>query len=94
VARGSHPFTLEQIDGDPVSLDILIEDGPVVLVFAHSDCPTSTLALRRIAAIQDRVGVRVACVAEETPEGVLWEPSRSSMRLSSRLACWECRRTG
>ena len=76
------PFTLEQIDGDPVSLASLIGDGPLVLVFAHGDCPTSTLALRRIAAIQDRVGVTVACVAEETPEGAARLARRTGIRFT------------
>ncbi len=69
MAGATHPFTLEQIDGDPVSLDMLTERGPVVLVFAHGDCPTSTLALRRLAGLQPRFGLTVACVAEESPEG-------------------------
>ena len=36
-------FTLPRIDGPPVSLDELLHDGPLVLVFAHADCPTSAL---------------------------------------------------
>ena len=61
------PFTLERIDGEPLSLEALASEGPVVLVFAHADCPTSTLALRRLAAIRNGDGAALACVAEETP---------------------------
>ncbi len=69
MASAAHRFTLERIDGDPLSLDALTADGPVVLVFAHADCPTSTLALRRLAGLgQGPAGVALACVAEETPE--------------------------
>ena len=57
----AHPFTLEQIDSGPVSLETLSARGPVVLVFAHADCPTSTLTLRRLAAIRrQRATVRTA----------------------------------
>ncbi len=59
-------FTLPQTDGDPVALATLLAEGPVVLVFAHADCPTSVLALRRLAELGP--AARVACVAEETPE--------------------------
>jgi peroxiredoxin len=59
-------FTLPRIDGPPVSLADLLEGGPQVLVFAHGDCPTSALALRRLAEIGD--GANVTCIFEEPPE--------------------------
>src|SRR5712691_2221609 len=59
-------FTLPRIDGPPVSLHELLKAGPLVLIFAHGDCPTSTLTLRRLAAVGG--GVRVVCVVEEAPE--------------------------
>jgi hypothetical protein len=68
VARQAHPFTLDQVDGAPLSLDALLSDGPAVIVFAHADCPTSTLTLRRLAAIQSRSRPALACIAEEPPE--------------------------
>lgn len=69
MASAAPAFTLERIDGDPLSLDAMTADGPVVLVFAHADCPTSTLALRRLAELEPgQAGVALACVAEETPE--------------------------
>src|SRR3954469_10263211 len=58
---------LPSIDGPPVTLGALLKDRErLVLVFAHSDCPTSTLALRRLA----RLGATddIVCIAEETPE--------------------------
>src|SRR6478672_2778552 len=60
-------FTLPRIDGPPASLQELLQAGPLVLVFAHSDCPTSTLTLRRLAALNG-VGARTVFVFEETPE--------------------------
>ena len=80
MAGGAHPFTLERIDGDPVSLDALTEHGPVVLVFAHGDCPTSTLALRRLAPLAVPPGVTLACVAEETPEAAARLARRTGIR--------------
>ena len=65
----AHPFTLESIDGAPLSLDELAADRPVVLIFAHGDCPTSTLTLRRLAAVAQQADVRLACVAEEPLAG-------------------------
>ena len=76
----THPFTLEQIDSGPVSLETLSDRGPVVLVFAHADCPTSTLTLRRLAALGDNPGVRLACIAEETPSGAARLARRTGIR--------------
>ena len=71
-------FTLPQTDGDPVALGALLADGPVVLVFAHADCPTSVLALRRLAALGP--GARIACLAEETPEAAARLARRTGFR--------------
>jgi hypothetical protein len=60
-------FLLPSIDGPAVALGTLLEGRErLVLVFAHSDCPTSTLALRRLS----RLGAHdeLVCVAEEPPE--------------------------
>ena len=67
MAGVAHPFTLDRIDGDPLSLDELTAGGPTVVVFAHADCPTSTLTLRRLANVRAADGLTLACVAEETP---------------------------
>jgi peroxiredoxin len=66
VPAAAPDFTLPRVDGPPVSLRELLADGQLVLVFAHGDCPTSTLTLRRLAALGD--GAHVVCIAEETPE--------------------------
>jgi hypothetical protein len=58
---------LPSIDGPAVALAALLESRErLVLVFAHGDCPTSTLALRRLS----RLGAHteLVCVAEEPPE--------------------------
>src|SRR5690349_16971777 len=59
-------FTLPRIDGPPASLQELLQDGPLILVFAHADCPTSTLTLRRLAELNG--GPRIVYVFEEEPE--------------------------
>src|SRR5689334_14180710 len=59
-------FVLPRIDGPPASLRDLLQEGPLVLVFAHAYCPTSTLTLRRLAELNG--GPRIVYVFEETPE--------------------------
>src|SRR5262249_32385973 len=76
----AHSFTLERIDGDPVSMDELTAGGPAVIVFAHADCPTSTLALRRLAAAAAVDGITLACVAEETPARAAQLARRTGVR--------------
>ncbi len=66
MTSGAPDFTLPRIDGPPISLGSLLETGPVVLVFAHGDCPTSALALRRLSTLGK--GARIVCVVEEAPE--------------------------
>jgi hypothetical protein len=61
----AQPFTLESIDGGPRSLDVLTRDRPIVLVFAHGDCPTSTLTLRRLAEVAEQADVGLVCIAED-----------------------------
>ena len=57
-------FDLPRVDGPPVSLADLLAGGPAVLVFAHADCPTSSLALRRLAGAP--VGdARLVVIAQE-----------------------------
>ncbi|MEJ7569897.1 MAG: redoxin domain-containing protein [Gaiellaceae bacterium] len=81
MASAAPRFTLARIDGDPLSLDALTAGGPVVLVFAHADCPTSALALRRLAGLgQGPAGVALACVAEETPEAASRLARRTGIR--------------
>jgi len=59
---------LERLDGPPVSIADLFAGERVVLVFVHGDCPTSLLALRRLAAAGDSAA-RLVCVAEEDVVG-------------------------
>jgi hypothetical protein len=58
---------LPSIDGPAVVVGKLLDHRErLVLVFAHADCPTSTLALRRLS----RLGAHaeLVCIAEEPPE--------------------------
>jgi hypothetical protein len=56
---------LERVDGPPVAVSEL---GRALVVFVHGDCPTSLLALRRLAAVTDPA-VPLVCVAEEDVVG-------------------------
>jgi hypothetical protein len=60
-------LTLPRIDGAPVALDELTARERVALLFAHADCPTSLLALRRLATarLDERA---LVCIAQEPPE--------------------------
>jgi hypothetical protein len=59
---------LERLDGPPVAISDLCARERVVLVFVHGDCPTSLLALRRLASAGDP-SARLVCVAEEDVVG-------------------------
>ena len=72
-------LTVTPLRGGAVELRALAGDEPVLLVFAHRDCPTSALALRHLA--DARAGaVRVVVVAEEPPE----EAARLALRAGLR----------
>ncbi len=71
-------FTLPRIDGPPASLDELLQDGPLILVFAHADCPTSSMTLRRLAGLDD--AARIVYVFEETPEDAARLARRTGVR--------------
>lgn len=60
-------FVLERTDGGRLSLAEARADGPVVLVFAAEECPTSALTLQRLAPVA-RAGARVVVVVEDPPE--------------------------
>lgn len=72
-------FTLPLAGGDPVSLATLVAEGPRLLVFAHADCPTSHLALRHLAALENGP-VKPVLVAEEPPEQAARMARRSGIR--------------
>ncbi|HEU0316240.1 MAG TPA: redoxin domain-containing protein, partial [Solirubrobacteraceae bacterium] len=57
-------FTLPRIDAEAeAGLQDFLADGPVVLVFAHADCPTTLLALR---CLSQAAAGRIVVVAQET----------------------------
>jgi peroxiredoxin len=61
-------FELESVAGGPVHLRDLLADGPLLLVFASEECPTSALALRRLAPAVEtlaQLGIAVAAVFED-----------------------------
>ena len=64
-------FVLPSVRDGPVSLTELRSGRPAVLVFVAEECPTCTLALRRLAPLAARLqeaGVALAAVFEDPPE--------------------------
>ena len=62
---------LPSVDGGPVRLADSGGDKRALLLFVHEDCPTSMLALDRLASVEgelDRAGVRLVVVAQDPPE--------------------------
>ena len=68
-------FALPAIDADALRLSELLGAAGtkrVVLLFAHADCPTTRLALRRLGPLGPTLGAegtRLVVVAEESPAG-------------------------
>lgn len=67
------PFTLEGADGQTLSLDDLVADGPAVLIFFRfAGCPACNLALpyydRQLRPALDAVGIRLVAVSPHLPE--------------------------
>jgi peroxiredoxin len=79
MAQAVRPIRLPQVAGDPVALESLLAEGPVVLVFVHADCPTSALTLRHLAAVADGRPAVVG-VAEESLEGAARLARRTGAR--------------
>ncbi len=64
-------FRLPGTTSGPRSLADLTSDGPAVLLFGSEECPTSTLALRRLAPLVAplrEAGVALVPVLEDPPE--------------------------
>jgi hypothetical protein len=72
VRVGSLERPLESVDGGAYRLDELLAGHEnVLLLFAHSECPTSRLALERLGPLGPALtahGVRLVCVVQEPLE--------------------------
>jgi len=72
VGVGSAELTLESVDGGVYRLGGVRGDKErVLLVFAHSECPTSRLALGRLGPLGPALaehGVRLVCIVQEPLE--------------------------
>lgn len=70
-AQQAPDFTLPDTTSGPRSLGDLLADGPALLLFGSEECPTSSLALRRLAGLvgplHDR-GISLVPVLEDPPE--------------------------
>jgi AhpC/TSA family len=69
---GSTELTLESVDGGVYRLDDLRDERErVLLLFAHSECPTSRLALERLGPLGPALAerqVKLVCVVQEPLE--------------------------
>jgi hypothetical protein len=72
-------LTVSSLDDGPLELGALAGGEPVLVVFAHADCPTSALALRHLAAAGDGAP-RLVVVAEEPPEEAARLARRAGLR--------------
>jgi peroxiredoxin len=73
VGDGVAGFNLEEVDGELLTLDRLVEDGPVVLVFfRYAGCPACNIALphyqRNLAPVLKALGSRLVAVSPQVPE--------------------------
>jgi peroxiredoxin len=67
------PFTLEGTDGATLTLDALLADGPVALIFFRfAGCPACNLALpyydRQLRPALEAAGIRLVAVSPHLPE--------------------------
>ena len=72
-------LTIESLPAGPLDLAAISAGGPVLLIVAHGDCPTSALALRHLAAAGE-VELRRVLVAEESPEAAARLARRTGLR--------------
>lgn len=67
------PFEVEDADGQPLTLDQLVADGPAALIFfRYADCPACNLALpyydRQLRPELEKAGIRLLAISPHLPE--------------------------
>lgn len=67
------PFALEEVDGEPLTLESLTQNGPAVLIFFRfAGCPACNIALphydRNLAPGLKALGARLVAVSPQIPE--------------------------
>lgn len=81
------PFEIELANGDTVSRDALVADGPAVLIFFRfAGCPACNLALpyydRQLRPALERIGVTLVAISPHLPEkGLAAIAERHGLRL-------------
>lgn len=73
VGDGVQGFSLEEVDGEVLTLDSLVADGPTVLIFfRYAGCPACNIALpyydRALAPELKALGARLVAVSPQVPE--------------------------
>jgi peroxiredoxin len=73
VGDGVAGFNLEEVDGELLTLDNLVSEGPVVLIFFRfAGCPACNIALpyyqRTLAPALRALGARLVAVSPQVPE--------------------------
>jgi len=91
------PFTLDDATGTPVSLDMIVESGPAVIVFYRGGwCPYCNLALRtyqrELLPQLGAFGARLVAISPQSPDQSLSTVEKASLEFTvlsdpgSRLA--------
>ena len=91
------PFTLEDANGTPVSLDQIVESGPAVIMFYRGGwCPYCNLALRtyqqELLPQLDAFGARLVAISPQPPDESLSTVEKAALEFTvlsdpgSRLA--------
>ena len=83
IAQKAPNFKLPNPEGKLISLDILLEKGPVVITFYRGNwCPYCNLQLRALQARLDEIhalGATLVAISPQVPDGSLTEDEISTM---------------
>ncbi|MGP1993197.1 peroxiredoxin-like family protein [Zobellia laminariae] len=83
IAQKAPNFKLPNPEGELISLDILLEKGPVVITFYRGNwCPYCNLQLRALQARLDEIhalGATLVAISPQVPDGSLTEDEISTM---------------
>ncbi|WKX76696.1 peroxiredoxin-like family protein [Zobellia laminariae] len=83
IAQKAPNFKLPNPEGKLISLDILLEKGPVVITFYRGNwCPYCNLQLRALQARLDEIhalGATLVAISPQVPDGSLTEDEISNM---------------
>ncbi|UXP33945.1 AhpC/TSA family protein [Reichenbachiella agarivorans] len=83
IGQKAPSFELPNPEGKPISLDVLLENGPVVVTFYRGSwCPYCNLQLRALQAKLDDIhalGATLVAISPQVPDGSLTKDEISNM---------------